>query len=346
MSKGLKAIIVITLVAVIMVIGLIVISKTSIGSIEAEGNSTSVTQNEDVLIKKETQDASGDISESATIVYAQNEETLIKATATATLSATPSPTPIEEPIATAIPTPEVPESVSDDPQFATASNMNGYIYISYKSEKRVKIMMNNGDQQEIYDLIPDGQYHRFTLHLGDGHYLIRLVENTTGNSYRVVDSTEFDCTLIDENFPYLVPNSFVVYDNAMEVIQFGLELTENAETQEEKAHAIYDWIVRNISYDFSVVGNLEVGYVPNPQITFDTRKGICSDFAVLFASMCRSQGIPCKVVLGYYIKTEYYHAWNEVLVNGEYVIVDTSGDSQTKQYNFSRTEGYTPNKEN
>lgn len=205
--------------------------------------------------------------------------------------------------------------------------------------------MNNGDKQEVYDLIPDGQYHRLTLHLGDGRYKIRVVENTTGTSYRVIKTQEFDCTLIDEKFPYLVPNTFVVYDNEMEAIQFGLELTEDAYTQEEKAHAIYDWIVRNISYDFSVVGKLEVGYVPSPQRTYDTRKGICSDFAALFASMCRSQGIPCKVALGYYVKSEYYHAWNEVYINGEYVLVDSSGDSQTGKYNFSRTDGYTKNKE-
>ena len=340
MSRGWKAITVILAVAVVTVVGFIVISKTTLSDTEEKPKETTVVQGSSVEIDSKTDEPVGPTFETPVITASEVP------TVTTTISYSPEPTPEPEPKATAVPIPETPESTSDGVQILTDTNMNGYIYISYKSDKRVKIMMNNGDRQEVYDLIPDGQFHRFTLHLGDGSYRIRVVENTTGNSYRVVKTDNFDCTMIDENFPYLVPNSFVVYDNDMEAIQFGLELTKDAETPEEKAHAIYDWIVRNISYDFSVVGKLEVGYVPNPQRTFETRMGICSDFASLFASMCRSQGIPCKVVLGYYVKTEYYHAWNEVLVNGEYVLVDTSGDSQTKKYNFSRTEGYTKNKEN
>ena len=340
MSRGLKALILILVIAAVTAIGFLVISKTSLAPEEKGPLESPLVQDTDVKISTETEDAVGPTFETPVI----SVTTAPVITASPTL--TPAPTATAEPKATAVPIPEIPESVSDDAQIKTEMNMNGYIYVSYKSDRKVKIMMNVDDRQEIYDLIPDGQFHRFTLHLGDGHYRIRLVENTTGNSYRVVKSQEFDCELIDDRFPYLVPNSFVVYDNYMEAIQFGLELTEDAYTQEEKAHAIYDWIVRNISYDFSVVGKLEVGYVPDPQITFDTRKGICSDFAALFASMCRSQGIPCKVALGYYVKSKYYHAWNEVYINGEYVLVDTSGDSQTGNYNFSRPEeGYTKNKE-
>jgi transglutaminase-like putative cysteine protease len=146
--------------------------------------------------------------------------------------------------------------------------------------------------------------------------------------------------MIDEKFPYLFSNSYVVYDNDMECIQFGLELTRDAKSQEEKARAIYDWIARNVKYDFSVVGKLEAGYVPNPQKTYDTKLGICTDFAALFASMCRSQGIPCKLVVGNYERSEYLHAWNEVYFDGEYHIVDASGDSQTERYDFIRTDGY------
>jgi transglutaminase/protease-like cytokinesis protein 3 len=342
MSRGLKALTVILLVAVITVIGLIIISKTGFMSEENEVRDYSVKQDDDVKISTETEEAGGPTFE--TPVISATTDPVISETSTP--SATPTATATVEPKTTAVPIPETPQSSSDEPQIITSTSMNGYIYVSYKSDKKVKVMMNLGDSQEVYDLIGDGQFHRFTLHLGDGNYKIRLVENTTGNSYRVVMTEEFDCVMINENFPYLVPNSFVVYDNDMEVIQFGLELTEDSETDEEKAHALYDWIVRNISYDFSVLGKLSVGYVPDPQTTYETKKGICSDFAALFASLCRSQGIPCKVVLGYYAKSDYYHAWNEVYINGEYVIVDASGDSQTGNYNFSRTEGYTTNKEN
>jgi transglutaminase-like putative cysteine protease len=339
MSRRLKALTIILAVAVAMVIGLIVVSKTTDNFMGYNEDETSISQNGDVSVGPKTDDESSETPETPAVSGTATNEITEMASASYSSSAEIKPT------TTAAPIPEVPESTSDDAQMITSTSMNGYIYISYKSDKKVKIMMDNGERQEVYDLVSDGKFHRFTLHLGDGDYLIRLVENTEGTSYRVVESVEFNCSLISEHFPYLVPNSFVVYDNDMEVIRFGLTLTEDETNNDQKTHALYDWIVRNISYDFSVVGKLEVGYVPNPQTTYETRKGICSDFAALFASLCRSQGIPCKVVLGYYVKSEDYHAWNEVLVNGEYVIVDTSGDSQTKVYGFSRTDGYTKNKE-
>ncbi len=334
MSRGLKALTIILFLAVITVIGFIIISKNELGAQETALQDFSIAQTDEINI--------GIINEDDDIK--PYETPAVSSAFTPNISAAQTTSEVV-PTTTAVPIPEVPESNSDDPQIKTKMNMNGYIYISYKSSKKVKVMMDCNDSQEVYDLVSDGKFHRFTLHLGDGEYKIRLVENTSGNSYRVIKTDEFDCTLISGDFPYLVPNSFVDYDNSLEVIQFGLTLTQDAYTQEEKAYAIYDWIVRNISYDFSVVGKLESGYVPNPQETYETRKGICSDFAALFASLCRSQGIPCKVALGYYIKSEYYHAWNEVKLNGEYILVDTSGDSQTGEYNFSRTEGYTKNKE-
>ena len=338
MSKSLKALTIILFVAVITVIGFIIISKNELAAQETGIQESSITQADGINIgtKKEQDSIRAYETPAISTTFTTNTPSTEVATSTAVSSSE----------YTAVPIPQVPESNSDDPQIQTKMNMNGYIYVSYKSNKKVKVMMNCNEGEEIYDLVSDGQFHRFTLHLGNGEYKIRLVENTTGDSYRVIKTEDFEAKLISEDFPYLVPNSFVTYDNSLEVIQFGLKLTEDAYTHEEKAHAIYDWIVRNITYDFSVVGKLEAGYLPDPQQTFETRKGICSDFAVLFAALCRSQGIPCKVALGYYVESEYYHAWNEVKINGEYILVDTSGDSQTGEYNFSRTEGYTKNKEN
>ena len=41
-----------------------------------------------------------------------------------------------------------------------------------------------------------------------------------------------------------------------------------------------------------------------------TKKGICFDYASLMAGMLRSQGVPCKLVVGY--AGTAYHAWISV----------------------------------
>ena len=42
----------------------------------------------------------------------------------------------------------------------------------------------------------------------------------------------------------------------------------------------------------------------------DSKKGICFDYAALMCGMLRSQGVPCKLVVGYAGTT--YHAWISV----------------------------------
>ena len=44
--------------------------------------------------------------------------------------------------------------------------------------------------------------------------------------------------------------------------------------------------------------------------TLATGKGICFDYAALMVGMLRSQGVPCKLVVGYAGKA--YHAWVSV----------------------------------
>ena len=56
--------------------------------------------------------------------------------------------------------------------------------------------------------------------------------------------------------------------------------------------------------------------------TLSSKKGICFDYAALVACMLRVQGIRCKLVIGY--ADAYYHAWNEVLVDGKWLRYDTT----------------------
>ena len=52
--------------------------------------------------------------------------------------------------------------------------------------------------------------------------------------------------------------------------------------------------------------------------------GICQDLTALAACMLRVQGIPAKLVIGYADRS--YHAWNNVLIDGEYVMLDVTAD--------------------
>ena len=60
----------------------------------------------------------------------------------------------------------------------------------------------------------------------------------------------------------------------------------------------------------TLAATVQSGYLPTPDETMQTGKGICFDYAALAASMLRSQGIPTRMVFGYVAPDQLYHAWN------------------------------------
>lgn len=96
------------------------------------------------------------------------------------------------------------------------------------------------------------------------------------------------------------------------------EITKKAGGDEEKARLLYDWVGSRVTYDYDKVRDYEDNghwREQTPQMTFDTKRGVCIDYSRLFAVMARSQGLDVKVVtgLGYDGRGGYGpHAWNEV----------------------------------
>jgi hypothetical protein len=73
-------------------------------------------------------------------------------------------------------------------------------------------------------------------------------------------------------------------------------------------------------------GALIAETLSGPEV-LQTRKGKCSEYAVLFASLARSVGIPTRIVLGMRLVGGYWvgHMWNEAYV-GRWITVDSSAD--------------------
>ena len=64
-----------------------------------------------------------------------------------------------------------------------------------------------------------------------------------------------------------------------------------------KAYKIYNWITRNIIYDYEKAEreNLETGAL----LTLRTKKGTCDDYTKLFVALARASGIPARSVMLY-----------------------------------------------
>jgi transglutaminase-like putative cysteine protease len=204
-----------------------------------------------------------------------------------------------------------------------AINIGSADYSSFKA------IVEKDDVEYIYNLVSDIEI--LPLQMGSGQYTISLLGSNDGRRFRLLSKKTVNVTL-DENVVFLNSTQTVNWNDESEVAILARELTKNAKTDREKLEAIHDYVIHNVSYDYEKAANLPKGYIPNPDATLAEESGICYDFAAVTASMLRAVDVPAKLVKGYSSYTPVYHAWNEVLIDGEWIVVDSSTDSIFVEY--------------
>jgi transglutaminase-like putative cysteine protease len=222
-------------------------------------------------------------------------------------------------------------TVSEGVRLDDSGSGQGLIRVAYNSpnDKRIKLMILRGEDRYIYNLDADGYYESFPLQMGNGEYKIYVLENLEGTKYRYISAESIDVQISNPNDVFLNSIQNIDWDYKMNAIKMADKLFAGLYTNEQKIKAAYDFIVKNIKYDYDKIKTLATTYVPDIDSTIDVKKGICYDYSSLFAAMLRSEGIPVKLVKGYRNNSKVYHAWNEVYVEskGEWLVVDTTIDS-------------------
>ncbi len=188
----------------------------------------------------------------------------------------------------------------------------GYVGVSAQSEKRLKFQVLMGDSTYTYDVSSGGEPAVFPLQCGDGSYTFRVMENITAEKYAVLYSTDKEVSLKDEFQPFLRPSEYVSYSRDSQCVKEAEKLAAGQEDALGVVEAVFDYICQHITYDKEKAQAVSgtSGYLPDPDETLSSGKGICFDYASLAAAMLRSEGIPVKVVFGYVQPNDLYHAWN------------------------------------
>ena len=150
----------------------------------------------------------------------------------------------------------------------------------------------------------------FPLSDGNGTYQVVVYENISGTKYATVLSQSISVTLKDQFAPFLRPNQYVDYSAAPNTVAKAAELTAGMTDPLNKVAAIYDFVVKNLTYDKQLAATVQSGYLPVLDSVLAKKTGICFDYAALMTGMLRSRGVPCKLVVGY--AGTAYHAWISV----------------------------------
>ena len=192
----------------------------------------------------------------------------------------------------------------------------GYVFVQYlgKNEK-VKLQITGSDTVTYTYTIHAGDAPDvFPLSSGDGTYQIGVYENIQLNQYALAFATELDVRLHDAFLPFLYPNQYVKFEAGDEAIALGRTLAAPADDDLEVVSNVYNYVIRNISYDTQEAETVTSGYLPDIDEVLETKKGICLDYAALMTAILRSQKIPTRMEVGY--AGIAYHAWISVHIDG------------------------------
>ncbi len=118
---------------------------------------------------------------------------------------------------------------------------------------------------------------------------------------------------------YLKPEKFIESDNPeITLVSKALKGPNPVKTAEN----IFKWITENIK---------DAGYMEQDRgalYALKNKKADCTEYAYLFAALCRANNIPARVIGGYIcvnnkvLKPEEYHNWAEFYYIGKWLIAD------------------------
>lgn len=190
--------------------------------------------------------------------------------------------------------------------------------------KRMKAIIEFDDLKYSYDIF-EGNNH-LPLQFGAGNYKITVYENIKDTRYKKIKHKNIKVK--DNTNPFISSSQIINFDYAYKVLERKKDFLNDKMTDEEKVMATYYFVIDLLSYDYGKIEKVKLGtYIPKADEILVSKKGICYDYSVIFAIILRSEGIPTKLNMGYHKSSNIYHAWNEVLVDGEWKTIDPTTET-------------------
>lgn len=224
--------------------------------------------------------------------------------------------------------------------------------------------------EDICEVKPNGTYEtNLFLSIGDGHYLLDICygkerystyyyryfgipiecQNNT-DFFKASQISGYNAHMFNEFKNQDISNYLIKTAND-EIKQKVNALIAGVTDSKQKVMIIHDWIADNIyynedAYNASIQNRKPITWdLANSKDVYETKLAVCAGYADLFQAMVREAGIPCRTINGYTIQlgsktswenvdsSEIQHAWNEVYINGRWIIIDVTWDTRNRYEN-------------
>jgi transglutaminase-like putative cysteine protease len=170
----------------------------------------------------------------------------------------------------------------------------------------------------------EGDYVRYQY----GGYTLSCQQSDSGN--------EYDYQLIIIPIYYSTVEEELEVDAKVEEILEGLNLGKKA-SEREKVQAVYDYICSNVNYDHVHENNSHYHKDSTAYAALVKEYASCQGYAVAVFRLLKELGVECRVVVGTGTNNQgedEFHAWNEVMVDGEYYNIDATWDAGKESYEY------------
>ena len=151
----------------------------------------------------------------------------------------------------------------------------GYVAVSAVSDMRLKFQVVKDETTYNYDLPSDGTPGIFPLQGGNGSYRFRVMENVGDKKYSGLYSFTCDVVMQDEFQPFLRPSTYINYNRDSACVRKAAELAAAASDELGLVSAVYNYVCGQVTYDREKAASVKSGYLPVPDETMTSGKGIC-----------------------------------------------------------------------
>jgi hypothetical protein len=170
----------------------------------------------------------------------------------------------------------------------------------------------------------EGDYVRYQY----GGYKLSCQKSESGTAYeyRLTITPLYYSTLEEEQ---------EVDEKVAEILE-ELNVGESA-SEYEKVQAVYDYICDNVKYDYVHKNNSHYYRDSTAYAALVQNYASCQGYAVAVFRLLKEVGVECSIVTGIGTNAQgedEFHAWNKVLIDGEYYNMDATWDAGKESYDY------------
>jgi hypothetical protein len=131
----------------------------------------------------------------------------------------------------------------------------------------------------------------------------------------------------------------VTYNADSTLLPLARSITQNAQNDSDKVVAIYQWMCKNLTYDYRSDDNVRGGdSFQRPAVVVQRKKAVCDGYAQLFRDLCLLNNVYASYIVGYTSfndltdSAQTLHAWNGVRVNARWYLMDITWEDANMDF--------------